>query len=114
MSRVVALSVRCNRNVTENYSTGDTPMTPLYLTAVLTLLTTHPAAHVLMTVRVLLALHVAVPAAYLIYRMAGGAWDGIEFARRVLVAVHALRRAQALRRVGWAVGVVVVLIVSEL
>lgn len=89
-------------------------MTPDYLTAVLSLLTTHPAALVLMTLRVLLALHVAVPAAYLLYRMMGGGWDGIEWARRVLVAVHELRRAQAFRRVGWAVGVVVLMLVAEL
>lgn len=87
-------------------------MTP-YLSAALSLLTTHPAALLLATLRVLLALHVAVPALYLLYRMAGGQWDGIEFARRVLTAVHELRRAQAVRRIGWAVGVVVLMIVAE-
>lgn len=89
-------------------------MTYPYLTSVLALATSNPAALVLATLRVLLALHVAVPALYLMYRMAGGGWDGIAFARAVLLAVSELRRAQALRRVGWAVGVVVMLLVSEL
>lgn len=69
-------------------------MTPDYLAAVLALLTTHPAALVLMTLRVLLALHVAVPYAYLVYRIAGGQWDGIDWGWRVLRAVHELRRAR--------------------
>lgn len=68
-------------------------MTP-YFTAVLALLTTHPGALVLNTLWIMFLLHVAVPYAYLIYRMAGGQWDGIEFARRVLLAVSELRRAR--------------------
>lgn len=87
---------------------------PDYLAAVLALLTTHPAALILMTVRVLLALHVAVPALYLLYRALGFQWDGLAWGWRVLVAVHELRRAQAVRRIGWAVGVVVMILVAEL
>lgn len=87
-------------------------MTP-YLTTVLTLLTTHPGALVLMTLRVLVYLHITVPALYLFYRIGGGQWDGIAWTWRVLLAVHELRRARAVRRIGWAVGVVVLIVVVE-
>lgn len=68
-------------------------MTPDYFTAVLALVATHPGALVLNTLWILFLLHVALPVAYLLYRMMGGGWDGIEFARAVLAAVHELRRA---------------------
>lgn len=84
-----------------------------YLAAVLSLLTASPAALALMTLRVLLALHVAAPACYLIFRALGFQWDGLAWGWRVLAGVHELRRAQPFRRVGWAVGAVVMILVAE-
>lgn len=88
-------------------------MTP-YLAAVLALLTTQPGALALNMLWIMFLLHVAVPVSYLIFRALGFQWDGIEWGWRLLVAVSELRRAQAVRRVGWAVGVVVMFVVSEL
>lgn len=48
-------------------------------------------AYILNTLWILLLLHLAVPCAYLVFRMMGGEWDGLAWAGQVLYMVHELR-----------------------